>query len=222
MCSMFTLGWIPIVFVLSTILGYFVPYFIATYTGHVYPFFPAISDSGIMEPESLVFREMMNISGFLAMTTTFIRYLQLRLVISSIHSRIPLQVQQLNFSAMIVGEIGGIAVTFVGNFSAKKVCKASLLKFNASDWWESHWNKVIICYKYLLSNFEFSNLLFMPLAPLMKVLAAFLSIFLRSKSVLRSNGRLSIGPSPWNQHTRMSQWSDRLKILFKEWRFLGF
>jgi len=133
MCSMFTLGWIPIVFVLSTILGYFVPYFIATYTGHVYPFFPAISDSGIMEPESLVFREMMNISGFLAMTTTFIRYLQLRLVISSIHSRIPLQVQQLNFSAMIVGEIGGIAVTFVGNFSAKKVCKASLLKFNASD-----------------------------------------------------------------------------------------
>ena len=75
-----------------------------------------------MEPESLVFREMMNISGFLAMTTTFIRYLQLRLVISSIHSRIPMHVQQLNFLAMIVGEIGGIAVTFVGNFSAKKVC----------------------------------------------------------------------------------------------------
>ena len=122
MGSLFTLGWVPIIFVFSTILGYFVPYFIATYTGHVYPFFPAISDSGIMEPESLVFREMMNISGFLAMTTTFIRYLQLQLVLSSIHSRIPSYIQQSNFSAMIVGEIGGIAVTFVGNFSAKKVC----------------------------------------------------------------------------------------------------
>lgn len=117
----FNLGWIPIIFVFSTILGYFIPYFIATYTGHVYPFFPAISDSGIMEPESLVFREMMNISGFLAMTTAFVRYLQLRLVISSIRSHVTPQVQQLSFTAMVLGEIGGIAVTFVGNFSAKKV-----------------------------------------------------------------------------------------------------
>ena len=132
---MFNLGWVPILFVLSTVMGYFVPYFIATYTGHVYPFFPAISDSGIMEPESLVFREMMNISGFLAMTTTFIRYLQLRLVISSIHSRVPMHVQQLNFSAMIVGEIGGIAVTFVGNFSAKKVCT---IKFTCSLYFDGN------------------------------------------------------------------------------------
>ena len=121
MGSMFNLGWIPIVFFVSTVLAYFVPYFIAIYTGHVYPFFPAISDSGILVPESLVFREMMNISGFLAITTAFIRFMQLRLVLSSLERTFHVKVEKINFATMIIGVVGGFAVTFVGNFSAKKV-----------------------------------------------------------------------------------------------------
>eukprot|EP00794_Sanderia_malayensis_P011254 gene11254-12434_t len=117
---MFSLGWIPIAFVLATVMAYFIPYFIATYTGHVYPFFPAISDSGILVPESLVFREMMNISGFLAITTTFIRFMQLRLITSSIDIIPPILVEKLSFLAMLVGMIGGLAITFVGNFQARK------------------------------------------------------------------------------------------------------
>ena len=118
---MSSLGWIPIVFVFATVLGYFIPYLIATYTGHVYPFFPTISDSGILVPESLVFREMMNLSGFLAIATTFVRFMQLRLITCALQRPLSSSVEKLNCIGMFIGTTGGLAVTFVGNFRAKKV-----------------------------------------------------------------------------------------------------
>ena len=119
---MFGLGWVPVLFVLVTFAGYIVPYIIALQFRHVYPILPAISDSGILLPESLVFREMMNLSGFLGIATSYIRYMQYQLITTLLGKDIvPVLVQKLNTIAVIVGVTGGLCVTFVGNFRAKKV-----------------------------------------------------------------------------------------------------
>ena len=119
--SMIGLGWVPIIFVAISTSGYIIPYFISSTLGHVYFVFPAISDSGVRLPEALVFRELLNISGFLSLCNVYIRYNQYQLILSALQDDRLDWIHRINIWCASCGTIGGLAITFVANFRSKKV-----------------------------------------------------------------------------------------------------
>ena len=123
---MLGLGWVPTFFFTVSTLGYIVPYIISTSYGHVYFIFPAISDSGVHMPESLVFRELINISGFLSICNIYVRYRQYQLILSALQEPNLEWIKKVNFWCTVNGCIGGIAVTFIANFKSRKVSKVKL------------------------------------------------------------------------------------------------
>jgi len=114
------LGWVPILFFVVTLTGYVIPYFIATSQQHVYFLLPAISDSGVRSPESFVFRELVNLSGFLSICNVYIRYKQYEMYTTFDAYNLS-WLRKLNLLCLLDGLLGGVAVTFVANFKSKRV-----------------------------------------------------------------------------------------------------
>ena len=122
------LGWIPTLFNIVTTLSYVLPYIISTSYGHVAYIFPAISDSGVHFPESLIFRELLNLSAFLSLVNIYVRYKQYQLILASIRGFGQQELfTTLNFACSSIGIFGGIALTFVANFKSKKVMRILIL-----------------------------------------------------------------------------------------------
>lgn len=74
------LGLYPVIFTVCSTVTIIITYSIAVSNGHVYPFFPAISDTGGTKPESNVFGFLLSCCGFLGLIVILIRYYQFRYV----------------------------------------------------------------------------------------------------------------------------------------------
>ncbi|XP_039290347.1 DNA damage-regulated autophagy modulator protein 2 [Nilaparvata lugens] len=72
------LHWLPVIIFLWMPLSFLTTYLIAVEQDHVYPLFPAISDTGALPPESCVFSLLVNILALLLTFAVWLRGKQLR------------------------------------------------------------------------------------------------------------------------------------------------
>ena len=114
------LGWVCLLFVVFSLFSVSCSYSIAIFHGHVYPFLPSISETGVKFPEKYVFRELFNLSAFLFITNAYVRYMQYQLVAEQCRDDHH-WLTQLNEFTFMVGICSGIAMTFVANFEVQKV-----------------------------------------------------------------------------------------------------
>ena len=114
------LGWLCILFVLLSINTVVCSYCVALSYGHIFPFLPAISETGVLYPERYIFRELGNLTGFLFVANAYVRFLQYQLVAEQCperHSRL----DRLNLVAFVTAMFSGTGITFVVNFEVQKV-----------------------------------------------------------------------------------------------------
>lgn len=104
-------------------------YCVALSYGHIYPFLPAISETGVLFPEKYVFRELANLSAFLFISNAFVRFMQYKLVAEQ-YPEDNVKLHRLNKLAFVVAILAGLGMTLVANFEIEKVC--SKLKFAVS------------------------------------------------------------------------------------------
>ena len=72
------LGTVPVVFGCTLFITIVITYILAVHYGHVYPYFPAISDTGTQKPESNVFSMFLAICSAMGVMMIILRYLQVR------------------------------------------------------------------------------------------------------------------------------------------------
>ena len=109
------LGILPILFTVLTFLTFLLTYMMAVYYGHVYPYFPTISDTGGVKPESNVFGLFLSINSFLAFIVVVIRYVQYR-HISEYNEEDHSRLICLNKVALVIGIITCLGATVVASF----------------------------------------------------------------------------------------------------------
>ena len=120
------LGWLCILLVICCSVTVVSSYCVALSYGHIYPFLPAISETGVLFPEKYVFRELANLSAFLFISNAFVRFMQYKLVAEQ-YPEDNVKLHRLNKLAFAVAILAGLGMTLVANFEIEKVC--SKLKF---------------------------------------------------------------------------------------------
>ena len=70
------LGYLPVIWMLFTLVSFLICYSVSVAEGHIYPILPSISDTGAQVPELNVFSFCMNISVILGIGNYFTRYFQ--------------------------------------------------------------------------------------------------------------------------------------------------
>ena len=101
-------------------------YCVALSHGHIYPFLPAISETGVLFPEKYVFRELANLSAFLFISNAFVRFMQYKLVAEQCPEE-HVKLRRLNNLAFMVAILAGVGMTLVANFEIEKVCCQTIL-----------------------------------------------------------------------------------------------
>ena len=115
------LGWLCVLLSIFSIVTVISSYCVALFHGHVYPFLPAISETGILFPEKYVFRELTNLSAFLFISNAFVRFMQYKLVAEQCKEEEHIKLRRLNKLAFVVAIFAGVGMTLVANFEAQKV-----------------------------------------------------------------------------------------------------
>lgn len=106
------LGTLPVVTALFTSLTFIITYIISVYDGHVYPYFPTISNTGGRKPESNIFSVLLSVSSFLMFLVMWIRYIQYKHdsdYNETEHGKL-LFANKLSFAVGIVACIGALVV----------------------------------------------------------------------------------------------------------------
>lgn len=114
------LGYLPVFWGFFTCFTFLLCYSIAVANNHIYPFVPAISDTGAQIPESNVFSELFNFSAALVVVNVVVRYLQLRLISTGLDSS-DLLLGRLNKLGVVFGVISAIGATIIANFPSQEV-----------------------------------------------------------------------------------------------------
>lgn len=114
------LGWLCILLVICSAVAVISSYCVALSHGHIYPFLPAISETGVLYPEKYVFRELANLSAFLFISNAFVRFMQYKLVAEQCREE-HVKLRRLNKLAFVVAILAGVGMTFVANFEIEKV-----------------------------------------------------------------------------------------------------
>lgn len=120
MAWMCGLGWLCILLTICCGATVIASYCVALTYGHIYPFLPAISETGVLYPEKYVFRELTNLSAFLFISNAFVRFMQYKLVAEQCregHAKLC----RLNTVAFLVAILAGLGMTLVANFEIEKV-----------------------------------------------------------------------------------------------------
>ncbi|XP_032223251.2 DNA damage-regulated autophagy modulator protein 1 [Nematostella vectensis] len=115
-------GYLPLFWCLFTCFTFVLCYAIAVNTGHIYPFVPAISDTGAQVPEANVFSQLFNFSCLLLVANMFVRYLQFDLVTKGYDS-IELGFARLNRIAFGFGVVSAFGGTIIANFPSQEESK---------------------------------------------------------------------------------------------------
>ncbi|EDO49661.1 predicted protein, partial [Nematostella vectensis] len=113
-------GYLPLFWCLFTCFTFVLCYAIAVNTGHIYPFVPAISDTGAQVPEANVFSQLFNFSCLLLVANMFVRYLQFDLVTKGYDS-IELGFARLNRIAFGFGVVSAFGGTIIANFPSQEM-----------------------------------------------------------------------------------------------------
>lgn len=120
------LGWLCILLVICSVVTVVSSYCVALSHGHIYPFLPAISETGVLFPEKYVFRELTNLTAFLFISNAFVRFMQYKLVAEQCREE-HVKLRRLNKVAFVVAILAGVGMTFVANFEIEKVWLTQLL-----------------------------------------------------------------------------------------------
>lgn len=115
------LGWLCILLAICCAVTVISSYCVALSYGHIYPFLPAISETGVLYPEKYVFRELANLSAFLFISNAFVRFMQYKLVAEQCREG-HVKLGRLNKLAFAVAILAGLGMTLVANFEIEKVC----------------------------------------------------------------------------------------------------
>ena len=116
------LGWLCILLVICSTVTVISSYCVALSHGHIYPFLPAISETGVLYPEKYVFRELANLTAFLFISNAFVRFMQYKLVAEQCREE-HVKLRRLNKLAFVVAILAGVGMTFVANFEIEKLCQ---------------------------------------------------------------------------------------------------
>lgn len=127
MISDFSLGYgyLPVCWALFTSFTFLLCYGIAVSQDHIYPFVPAISDTGARIPEANVFSEFFNFSMVLMVLSLFVRYLQFQMLTKGLDSADHL-LDRLNKLGLGFGLISAFGGSIIANFPSNEVCSVSL------------------------------------------------------------------------------------------------
>lgn len=116
----FGLGYLPVFWGFFTCFTFLLCYSIAVANNHIYPFVPAISDTGAQVPESNIFSELFNFSAALVVINVLVRFLQLRLITTGLDSS-DLLLGRLNKLGVAFGVISALGATIIANFPSQEV-----------------------------------------------------------------------------------------------------
>ena len=125
----FGLGYLPVVWSILTFSAFITSYAVSVSNGDVYPFLPAISDTGSKSPEANVFSLFMNLSIIVSIGNFFVRYCQSQL--QAKHCRDNRDgILRLNKVAMVLAAVSGLGALIVANVQSRKVSHYFELKFH--------------------------------------------------------------------------------------------
>lgn len=134
-------GYLPVVWAFFTSFTFLLCYGIAVSKNHIYPFVPAISDTGAQIPEASIFSELFNFSMVLMVLSLIVRYLQFEMLTKGLDSTDPL-LNRLNKVGLGCGLVSALGGTIIANFPSKEVrsrigfltyCKKYFRYFLASE-----------------------------------------------------------------------------------------
>lgn len=107
------LGILPVLFVTCSVLTFLVTYMVAVANGHVYPYFPTISDTGGYKPEQNIFSLFLSISSFLGFVTIIVRYIHFRFVTRGLDQN---RISFINILGLVFGIIATVGAGLVAAF----------------------------------------------------------------------------------------------------------
>eukprot|EP00111_Clytia_hemisphaerica_P000628 TCONS_00001795-protein len=114
------LGVMPLLFSLCSIVTFIITYSVAVADGHVYPFLPAISDTGGIKPESNIFGFCLSACSFLGFVSVVIRYYQYRFVSENNEEHRP-RLVCVNKIALVIGIVSTGGALLVAAFQDRGV-----------------------------------------------------------------------------------------------------
>lgn len=113
-------GYLPVFWALFTSFTFLLCYTIAVSLNHIYPFVPAISDTGARIPEANLFSEFFNFSALLLAVSVFVRYLQFQMLTKGFESS-DLRLSRLNKFGLGFGLVSAFGGTIIANFPSNEV-----------------------------------------------------------------------------------------------------
>ena len=127
MISDFSLGYgyLPVCWALFTSFTFLLCYGIAVSLDHIYPFVPAISDTGARIPEANIFSEFFNFSLVLMVLSLFVRYLQFQMLTQGLDSA-DRHLDRFNKIGLGFGLVSAFGGSIIANFPSNEVRSVSL------------------------------------------------------------------------------------------------
>lgn len=113
-------GYLPICWALFTSFTFLLCYGIAVSQDHIYPFVPAISDTGARIPEANIFSELFNFSVVLMALSLIVRYLQFEMLTKGLDSP-DFLLSRLNKIGLGCGLVSAFGGTIIANFPSNEV-----------------------------------------------------------------------------------------------------
>eukprot|EP00795_Rhopilema_esculentum_P000407 gene407-10074_t len=123
------LGILPVIWSIFTLSAPILGYSVAVSSHHLYPFLPAISDTGSREPEANIFSMLMNLSVFSGIFNIYVRFYQCDLQIQYCRD-IRETLVRLNRTGVVFAVISIVGAIVVSNFHSRALahyCDAKLL-----------------------------------------------------------------------------------------------
>lgn len=117
------LGYLPMFWSLFAGVALAICYSIARSRGHIYPYIPAISDTGLKIPENAIFAESFNFIAYSVLVLMVIRYFQVREILAtgSVEEIKGNALKKLNKGSLFLGSLSAFGATLVGNFKSERV-----------------------------------------------------------------------------------------------------
>ncbi|XP_062583381.1 DNA damage-regulated autophagy modulator protein 2-like [Saccostrea cucullata] len=108
---------LPVAFVVLLPVTFLITYAIAVSDEEVAPFFPFISDTGTLPPESCIFGQLLNIAAVLILIVIYLRYKQITAYIAITNLTRPSP--RTNTGFFVLGLLSGIGLSIVANFQVE-------------------------------------------------------------------------------------------------------
>ncbi|XP_031550368.1 DNA damage-regulated autophagy modulator protein 2-like [Actinia tenebrosa] len=198
------LGYLPMFWSLFAGIALAICYTIATSRGHIYPYVPAISDTGLKIPENALFSESFNFIAYSVLVLMVIRYFQVREILATgtVEELKGNTLQKLNQGSIVLGSLSAFGATLVGNFKSEREHHAmmvvhdigSICLFSGGTFY--FWAQTIITYNFAKAGYNtmcmFGVRLFLTILTSICGLTFFLAEIPAYKAFIRSGTKNSI------------------------------